>query len=114
VPSGIAFRWAPLSVQSQGRPVAQRRQCPHDAITRGEPGHSLAERHDLSGALVPQHRQSLERPVAVAGVQVRVADPRGQHPHLDLAEARSIDAELLDADPVRGILEDGGTHRRGG
>ena len=60
---------------------------------RVEPG---ADGLDDARALVAQHDRPRALPVAVADVQVGVADARRGHPHEDLARPRVVEAQRLD------------------
>ena len=55
-----------------------------------------AHRLDDAGALVPQHDRPRPLPVAVAHVEVGVADARRGHPHEDLAGPRIVEVQGLD------------------
>ena len=107
------------------RPGRRRhdRQRPHgtshdSATSRPSPAPRAAvdpwpERLDDSRPLVAHHDRSRPLPLAVADVEVRVADARRGHPDAHLAGPRLVERQLLDAWLARAV-EDGGTNREGG
>ena len=91
-----------------------------------EPGHAdpvalldvldaAADGGDVADALVAgdERRVRLDRPVALGGVQVGVADARGVDRHLDHAGARLGDRHLVDGQRLAELANDGGFHGLG-
>ena len=77
-----------------GRPAADAQRCTADRV------------HD-PGTLVPHRHRRRPLPFPVAHVEVRVAHPRGEHPHADLAGPRVDELERLDAGGLARGLEHG-------
>jgi len=77
--------------------------------------HARAERGDLAHALVAgdERRGRLDRPVAVGGVQVGVADAAGVDPGDDLARSRRRDGNLADVERRTEPGHDRGLHGAG-
>ena len=73
-----------------------------------------AERLDDRRALVAEHDRALPLPLAVADVEIRVADAGRRHPDADLARPGRIELEGLDPDRHARAIEDGGPDRRRG
>ena len=85
------------------RPADAARDEPRqrDRLADAQARHARPDRLDDAGALVAHDDRRRARPLAVAHVQVRVADARGEHPHADLAGTRLGDDEVLDRRWVR-------------
>jgi hypothetical protein len=64
----------------------------------------------MPGPLVPEHQRSRALPVAVADVEVRVADARRHHPDADLAVPRFVQRQLLDPERLPRPLDDRRAH----
>ena len=121
MPSVIAWRCAPVSTHSHGRPVTQRRQVPHGAFhdsTTRSPGASPSTPSptDATSAApswpITVRRSSGQSPS-------RVCRSEWQTPAASMRTSISpgagrIDDQLLDADPVGRVLEHGGSHSGGG
>ena len=80
------------------RPAGAARDEPRqrDRLADAQRPHARPDRLHHAGALVAHHHRRRSRPLAVADVQVGVADARGQDPHPDLAGARFGELEVLD------------------
>ena len=72
---------------------------------------ALAERLDDRRALVAEDDRALPLPVAVADVEVRVADAGRRHPDADLARTGRVELERLDPDGHAGAVDDRGADR---
>ena len=70
------------------------------------------ERLDDPHALVTrnQRQRRLDRPIAVRGVNVRVAEPAGLDSNEDLAVTRLRPGDVLDAQRLGEVTNDGGLH----
>jgi hypothetical protein len=91
--------------------AARRRPAERDGDARGEPGgriHAGTERLNDASSLVTDDEGTWARPLAVANVEVRVADPARGHPDDDLAGDRLVKRDLFDRDRLAGSFEDRG------
>ena len=114
MPSACAWRsdgepehshWRPRWHSRQWRQGAYHDRAtarPHEARVQARP-----DGLDHARALVPQDDRPRPLPVAVADVQVGVADARCGHPHEDLARARVVEPQRLDGAPLARALDDG-------
>ena len=95
------------------RPARPARHEPRqrDGLADTQRRHARTDRLDDAGALVAHRHRTRSRPVAVAHVQVRVADARRGHPDADLAGARLGQRQRLDLDRLPWVAEDGGPDR---
>ena len=94
--------------------AAQAWEVPGEGDVLADPRrvHPRSDRLDHAGALVAEHDRRLARPLPVADVQVGVADPRRGDADADLAGARLLEQEVLDAEGVARTVEHGGAHGR--
>ena len=84
-----------------------------DAIAERHLGNARAQLDDLPDALVPgdEGRRGLDRPVAVGGMDIGVAEPGSLDPHADLAGLERPDRHLLDAERLAELMHDSGAVR---
>ena len=83
-----------------------------DPVADGPGGDTGAELLDVADAFVAggERRYRFDRPVAVCGVNVGVAEPAGLHPHQNLARARLGDGQILNLQGGVEVGHDGGPH----
>ena len=74
-----------LLVDARGALTARWRPRDDDVVADGERGDGRADLGDHTGTFVTRHEGHALRQVAVDGVQVRVADPRGLDVDLHVA-----------------------------
>src|SRR5262249_46540417 len=91
-------------------PAAQARRIPRqrDLPADGRRIEARTDRLDDARALVAEDDRARADPVAVADVQIGVADAGGGQADEDLARARLVEPQRLDGRPRAGALDDGG------